>query len=637
MFNVIPFRTKEFPQDNNLWRIVAHGQLALNSNVPSEPTIEIVLAPYLPSEIRNDLAKANSSYDFERATSIHIGVGQSTNLPVGSFLADKKRLVELPSYTRKTFIVDADANFSRYIRADAAYKIKTGKRTRYIPKNYYHVPDRAAGAQHVIYRNPINPDDELPANPQVHKKVRKFDALIIPCFEIVRFYFGTSSVLINQILTGAIGIGSNKIFDPAPNLTYVDEEKTGFLRLRQNSLDDDCLAIARFALDQQIGQEIQNISDSAVCGHNAGTGAFPVARLPFRGKTALSVSGKAVKSGKFWFFLVHSIESCTGAYPFERLRFDRDNDGNRAKKNDPNRLPAWLGTNKKKSDERTNPENETQLTSEEEPLLTDIETEIVLPPRGFDAAPSDVKKIPKKECKYRSALQKKNHADASDSDDLGTADGKWRESHTGRVVIKHKYGNAARKTRESAPVSLKVFLQALDKLCELYPTEADYYLVSFGQNLSDDEIGTAYFPAYINKRKIAWSYIPGDPPRRRQVIIAQVIFRGQSFYLFEAERRPAVNKEAEEHITTLIVHQPDGVVEMPILKRILLQGALNNGVWIKDWQLNIQRDKFAHGWTVEQFVKRLIKYFNANCPIQPQSHQTSLNTEHFEVPLREVA
>lgn len=75
------------PADNRYWRVDAFGAIIRNHNVPSEPFIQIVISPFLDTELTSkepkSLAAVNAT-DYGQQQSIEIGVGQLPFISIGS-------------------------------------------------------------------------------------------------------------------------------------------------------------------------------------------------------------------------------------------------------------------------------------------------------------------------------------------------------------------------------------------------------------------------------------------------------------------------------------------------------------------------------------------------------------------------
>jgi len=51
-------KIREFPADNRYWRVDAFGAIIRNHNVPSEPFIQIVISPFLDTELTSKEPKS---------------------------------------------------------------------------------------------------------------------------------------------------------------------------------------------------------------------------------------------------------------------------------------------------------------------------------------------------------------------------------------------------------------------------------------------------------------------------------------------------------------------------------------------------------------------------------------------------
>lgn len=591
MYNTIPFRTQSFPNSNTFWKVISFGEITINPNIKSEPQIEVFVVPYRWAKLSNDL-NSSGAFNHEMVTSFKIGIGQFTNLPLGSILKDKKNLIQIPNYTKKSITLNVDKNGLEIIKASSKHAIKE-QSIGYFVEKYYKIPEGTENARFLLSQSAKDDDEENPIS------------VIFPCYELLRYYWGTSSDIIKQIVCGGLEIGQNQLYNPDSSMCYLDENEVAYLRLRKNRLNDDALTIARIPYDKNVYIDTQNIYDSMICHANNGEGGFPLCYFPFQGETTLTVRGKKIKSGDKWFFLVYMIESCTGKYPFKLLKFDRDNNNGSDGEDNPNRPPAWKSavTPPTKEDDQ----DDQEISDDEEPSRNVLQVSVSLPVRQFLHQPQK-EEIEKIHSKYRSANNKNKIHD--EGTNLSTGDGIQGESESGCLTVRHNGEDKQRKRRDIAPRNFASFFEVLKKLMDLDPENLSYKFLDISGKQDAEFNKVSFFPAFIGEKKIAWSYVQDISVRRRRVIIADIEFYHQHFYLIEAETRQA-NGISKECITTLLVYKPETMLDIREIRHICLKAAIHNGVWLNAWQWqDIYRKKYAHGWKIESFANSLLEYFN---------------------------
>jgi hypothetical protein len=80
---------KEFPCDDQYWRVDWFGAIQPNPKVAREPALQVIITPFKTPDIKtltpNKLASASSSLvDYNEQRTIQIGTGQLPMLCIGS-------------------------------------------------------------------------------------------------------------------------------------------------------------------------------------------------------------------------------------------------------------------------------------------------------------------------------------------------------------------------------------------------------------------------------------------------------------------------------------------------------------------------------------------------------------------------
>lgn len=598
MTNTIPFPTREFPggdgQDNNnpYYRVAWIGQFHLNPQALSEPVVDLYLIPYREDEINPATVNRKSAYDYAAIQTPRIGVGQLVGLRLGDFIRDRA-VKAVPDYGPETYELLMDDGHMTVVRADATYH-EDGRDVPYIPQNYYPLPAEALSTRCLVVERDVTDESEV-------------SRVIIPCPVLLITYLATSSNLIKEVVKGGMSGGVNRVF--APERTGFDAEGTAHLGLRQTMTDADAHTVARFGLVEERFEEVRYIHDSIVLNGNNGEGFVPVVRPPFRGATTMKLHGKRIKSGKKWHFLVFRIEDCTGPYPYERLRFTRDNDGRSDGTRDPHRPEAFKDI-KRPPRHSSQKAEELEVRSDDEPSIERLETLVRLNGGQFSSTPNDARKLEKGESRFRAA---ENTADVNDGETTGlsTADGDTGKTESDRLRVTRESVE-----REDLSDRLQTFLEVLEEMRQQGAPHLSYRLVPVPSAAPATGAGVSFFPDKSHGKPLSWSFIPGPPRRRRRVIVAEVSYHGHLFYLFEAEKRPSAG-ENDESITTLIVHNPDGTpVGEGVLWQVLLHGARKGGVWLSEWKWHeLLREKLTHqSVTVRRFAERIVGHFQDCVP-----------------------
>lgn len=162
---------------------------------------------------------------------------------------------------------------------------------------------------------------ELPLNRQ----------LIIPCMELIRFYFGSSSNLLTKLFLPPLvreTLYSKPHFDKSSGRLS--------LQLAAGISGVSAADIGRMQMDPQAWRSAVHVGASLLKGSVSGQGAYPQAYFPFEGQTDLIVSGKwlSFQDNPHATFIVYSLRSCSHPFPFRSLRYDvKDRSPSSARKN----------------------------------------------------------------------------------------------------------------------------------------------------------------------------------------------------------------------------------------------------------------------------------------------------------------
>lgn len=143
--------------------------------------------------------------------------------------------------------------------------------------------------------------------------------LIIPCAELIRFYFGSSSSLLSTLFTPPLDrkrLYSNAHYHPGNGRLQ--------LKLAVGISGYSASDIGRIHLDRHAWAAASEIGLSLLQGSTRKTKAYPYTHFPFVGETTLAVVGEWLPLGNQpdRSFLVHSIQSCSHPFPFRTLAYD---------------------------------------------------------------------------------------------------------------------------------------------------------------------------------------------------------------------------------------------------------------------------------------------------------------------------
>lgn len=142
--------------------------------------------------------------------------------------------------------------------------------------------------------------------------------IIVPCMELIRFYFGSSSSLISKLFLPPLE--KESLFTNASL-----DAKSGRLRieLAEKISGASAADIGRISMDPMTWRAAQHIGASCLKASTSQQAIHPQALFPFEGKTNLVASGKWLSLGDQLkaTFLVYSLRSCSHPFPFKSMRY----------------------------------------------------------------------------------------------------------------------------------------------------------------------------------------------------------------------------------------------------------------------------------------------------------------------------
>lgn len=142
--------------------------------------------------------------------------------------------------------------------------------------------------------------------------------LIIPCIELIRFYFGSSSGLVTKLFLPPLqrkSLYSKSQFDSATKRLVLD--------LAEKISGASAADIGRMHLDTIAWRAALHVGTSALKASVAGQTVYPQGFFPFEGAKTLVAAGKWLSLGDQVqaTFLVYSLRSCSHPFPFRSLRY----------------------------------------------------------------------------------------------------------------------------------------------------------------------------------------------------------------------------------------------------------------------------------------------------------------------------
>lgn len=564
MRKVIP-RIKEFPDDGRIWRVDWFGGVERNSQVPSEPKIQLIISPVVDGA--TDYAASNA-VNHEERRSISIGVGQLPLVTIGSLWQNRRCLVESAGKS-KTFenLVISPATV-RLLKSDA---LVDGQQL--IRKKYHQIGAGLAASCLAI---------EWHGDPY---------GIIIPTAEIIRFYYATSSDLAKAVFAGDFRHELNSIVNPDA-CGFIEQERRCILKLRKTFADADAWIIGRILNSSEAFDGAALVHDSMIKqAVRSKPRLYPEAAFPFIGETNLRVRMKAMKTPdeKSWRFMVFALEHCSGPFPFCAITCDRDNSNLRPEEgNQPDDLKEPAYPSKQPSGKDV---TDGELQSDEDTSKNIQSAVVTMPEERFGAlAGMELEKPEKDVCHYFSAGVIRPPL-ALPTDVLGTGDGSYTDTGVTPASAEVKHIR-----QEAIPASFENFEAMVTHLDRLAGCQAKI-------RTRTDVI--AYIPLTKPRKAWQWSYLESGRQQRRSAVIADLIYNHGVYSLIEFQWREG------ESFKLAMVSLPGRTRMSDELLGLLLQSlARQDGRWekIKPLPFDVALATLKHTWpSVEVYADAVMK------------------------------
>jgi hypothetical protein len=140
--------------------------------------------------------------------------------------------------------------------------------------------------------------------------------LIIPCMELIRFYFGTDGRFVSRLLSGAQAL--DNVFTK-PKIGFTTGAAS--IELGEDIHGSAAPTVARIAFDPRADLAARMILNSGVLASVNRQPYYPRTSFPFEGITDLTADGVWIGTGAPNVFLAERLVQCTHAFPFSRLTY----------------------------------------------------------------------------------------------------------------------------------------------------------------------------------------------------------------------------------------------------------------------------------------------------------------------------
>lgn len=294
----IPPSFPSLTPDERVWRLSWFGECAYPGSVRryAQPSIKVVLAPVLCDPDDQAALILPESIDHQHSHEAWAPIAALPMLTIGD-LWQKGQQVASPDYQAELF-----------------------KRLSITPETTSFVKAGLAIDEHFLL--PLRHHPWHRSHTQSYCVAVSLDAqrrLLIPCVEIIRFYFGSSSNFLQRLFTAPLTpekLWSSKRFNPTTRHLHL------VLANRLSGLS--CEDIGRIAESKFAWRAAAGIHASCQKASVNGHPAYPYTGFPFEGITNLSANGIWLPFGEQEkaTFLVYRLNTCSHPFPFQSLSYE---------------------------------------------------------------------------------------------------------------------------------------------------------------------------------------------------------------------------------------------------------------------------------------------------------------------------
>lgn len=506
-----------FPHDDRIWRLNWIGE------------IENFRPGYLPSKIRLSFSPIlDSSLNRFSADSVYNEINDMVMVNIGDL-----PLLRLGSLWKNGTEV-RDIN---YKSDESVFNVNTSLAPKFMTlRNLVYPSVYAVGGR--CCHTPCLVLDNMTMISSSNKRMlwrqsNPISTVVIPCTEILRFYFGTSSTLIRKLLHGAaMNINEVLILKDSNGVRRSGLVNGGklCLTLRKNISDINAWPIVRILFDKIAAVTTRKLYTNIIDSRARNEKSYIKMNLPFEGQSNLKSQGiwlgKSSNHDNREFFLVTRLLSCTADIPFHGLILDREN-SNRVRNHNGE---EEVGYPSKSIPQNTGEENSTGFGVNPANDIQDTEFKI-----QEDRFPSLKKKviefIVKVNAKYKA---KKIHigpevigyeSGLCDSENLKIAP---------LEIVVNAQGNT-QKVEDTVVANIYMLWESIRYLNRWFKVKATVVHVDSGKRTLDFKL--SQFPT--PKQKSKWPYFYDDKgPRARKALWIEIIKDNRWFYIVEWEGKP---------------------------------------------------------------------------------------------------
>lgn len=283
------------------WRIDWLGEVIYHraTNRHSQPCIKVAISPLRDPELSTDLT-STASFDHLQQRNVWLPIGLLRAIQVGDVWQNGALILKSDTAVETFRDVQIGPSTVKFVKAG-------------LPEDdHYLLPFE----QHPWHQKHTESYGVLVSLPDGKR-------LFVPCMELIRFYFGSTSALLGRLFTTPLmesSLWCEKKFD--------EERGHLHLKLAERISGASATDIGRIALDNHAWRSAANIFLTCLRAKSKNASVYPYASFPFEGESTLIANGMWLPFGETAnaTFVVFSLRSCSHPFPFKSLSYEVDKD-----------------------------------------------------------------------------------------------------------------------------------------------------------------------------------------------------------------------------------------------------------------------------------------------------------------------
>lgn len=552
-------KISDFVSTNEYWRIDCLGSLAFDTpGMESQPTISVAVSKATKQPpLESECWKTNSTLTkAQRIQKIPISI--LPNLKIGDFWFKNQLAISPTSYQQKKLSINRsqlkDSTFV-CLGDEAPWSRGTDNREYLLPYIYhpYHKLFTRANAQLIELSDGL--------------------LLIIPHWEIIRFYFGSSSQLIEWLFN--VNTTYDDLYDESR--CHKNADGHGHVHLRPKIPYNSAADVARICFDPNVRKAIDILRNSLTAQSANQKPIFPKIPLPIFDSSSLQMKGRSITyaNGKRG-FICYELISCSAPLPFTSLSYFKDMPGDTNVDGDRTHLEPMTVRTPKKNREREKEGKSDIDQKDANTIFGSVTYQIDITSRFpyLNNVQVEKRRIDPYTHYAEPGYQPEPEGDLKQ----GVGHGGSEERESAKLQKKEHQLNTSQKPS----INFEYFFEAMD-LLQLEVSSVEYICPIAD---ASDKRCTILPLSKTKKGEVSklnfMDYVKGyvtTARLRRRAVIAKITFNKGISYLFEIETRVFQGKQLDAFPTYLVASISQSELTNREIEDILKQFSDNHFLW----------------------------------------------------------